>query len=45
MDVFSEDIAAHRKEITAAYKGDEAMRRKHPHWESQYQQLRQLFMN
>lgn len=43
MNEHNEDFAAHCAGIVAAYNGDEAMRKRYPHWESQYRQLKQLF--
>lgn len=43
MREFNESFHDHVEEIMAAWDGDEKMRDKHPHYEQQYQQLRQLF--
>lgn len=37
------NFSNHVDEIMAAHNGDETMRNKNPHWQSQYDQLKQLF--
>lgn len=43
MEQFNENFSDHVDEIMAAKSGDMKMREKHPHWQSQYEQLCQLF--
>ena len=45
MEQFNLDFPTYCDEIKAAYKGDEAMRKKHPYWENAWQQLNQLFID
>lgn len=42
MEQFNEKFPDHVEEIMAAERGDKGMREKHPHWKSQYDQLKQL---
>lgn len=43
MNYFKEDFPTHCGEIEAAMGGDVEMQQKHPHYEQQYEQLKQLF--
>ena len=43
MEQFNEKFPEHVEEIMAAERGDKVMREKHPHWESQAEQLRVMF--
>ncbi len=45
MEQFNESFSTHCDEVMAAMKGDEEMRKKHPHYREQYKQMKQLFPN